>query len=482
MSNGTAATHSHAPTSLSARPWAFVYLTALLFFGTADQVFATRLFSVNLRWAQLLLLGGTLASLPFVWQGWRARRTEVMRSLPLLAAWVAFFVAYGVAATVSEAPARTLVKLAWGTFNVLGAATVCLLTARPAALLRDAFLTASVLVATVIWVDALALYWVGLEAPLLGLAQTSYVFEGQQVLRPHAFYYEPSYAGAWLAFGLPVVVLATWHRPRWMRLLLPAVVLGAIVLTSARTGIVSAAMAITLALLHGLMRRDRALLKRLAATVVVTALLLAAFFVPPRAAAYGRFISGPLGPKALIARLMPTSSPDEPPPPQAPAPAPAREDPPAEPLVERIEKALGGPMPKTSEGNRLASYAHALKTWWQRPLLGWGVAASGPDDRLLPPVTINTWLEILVEAGLLGLLTFGGAIVLSVRTAVRHARATTLTLLGAAWLAHLLVNLNLTQTYPRLDYWLLFFLTIRLALPDVDEAAVPESDTAARAA
>lgn len=481
MSNGTAATHSPALTSLSARPWAFVYLTALIFFGTADQVFATRLFSVNLRWAQLLLLGGTLASLPFVWQGWRARRTEVMRSLPLLVAWVAFFVAYGVAATVSEAPGRTVVKLAWGAFNVLGAATVCLLTARPAALLRDAFLTASVLVAAVIWVDALVLYWVGLEAPLLGLAQTSYVFEGQQVLRPHAFYYEPSYAGAWLAFGLPVVVLATWHRPRWMRLLLPAVVLGAIVLTSARTGIVSAAMAIGIAALHGLMRRDRALLGNLAATLAVTAVLLAVFFAPPRAASYGRFISGPLGPKALMARLMPAPVPDEPPPSPQPPP-PVEEDSPAEPLVERIEKALGGPMPKTSEGNRLASYAHALKTWWQRPLLGWGVAASGPDDRLLPPVTINTWLEILVEAGLLGLLTFGGAIVLSVRTAVRHARATTLSLLGAAWLAHLLVNLNLTQTYPRLDYWLLFFLTIRLALPDVNQAAVSENETAARAA
>lgn len=477
MSVPSASPQQHASSSRhQARAWILIYLAALFFLGTADQVFAVRVFSVNIRWAQFLLLAGAVACLPFAWQGWRAGREEVMRSQPLLLAWGVFFAAYGASALVAPDPLRSLVKLAWGGFNVVGAALVCLLAARDKTLLRDAFLIAAVLVAAVIWIDAVALYWVGAEAPALGLAQQSYRFEGEHMLRPHAFYYEPSYAGAWLAFGLPVVVLATWQRPLWMRLLLPAVVLGAIVLTSSRTGILSALMALGVAGLYALVRRRGDLLKAVVATGVMAALLLTVFFMSSQAAVYGRFIAGPLGPQALVARLLPdepvAAAPVQRPPqktPAAPAPAPA----PA-PAKKPDWK-------QTSEGQRLANVATALKTWWQRPLLGWGVATEGSEDKLLSPATLNTWLELLVEAGLLGLLTFVGAVAIALRMAARHADATTLALLGGAWAAHFLINLNLTQTYPRLDYWLLFFLTIRLALPDttaaVDETA-PQPSTA----
>jgi O-antigen ligase len=425
-------------TALGAHGWPAAF--ALLFFlGSADQVFATRVGGLNLRWGQALLLAGALAFAPSAWSAIRGAWTDA-RAVVL--AWAAFFGLYALAVALSPAPKLSIVKLAWALFNMGGAALLFVAGTRHREALVRGLVGACATTAAVLWVDALALHWLG-TAPLLGLAQDSYEHAGFLQRRPHAFFYEPSYAGASLAFALPTLLVATRSMPRALRLGAPALVTSAIVLTTARTGIVSLGLGAVVAVVLAWRSGHRELVRRLVTIAALSTLALALFFAPTaRSRAYGGFLLGPMGPIGVLHRLLP-----------------------ATPTAATVD-------PGTSEGARASNFREGLARIAERPVLGWGAVGAdkpGPGEaRLLKPVATNTWVEVGVEAGLLGLLAFLHAIAVTIRSVLRRAAPEPRVLLLAAMAAHLVVNLNFTQTFPRLDYWLLFVAALRLAIPHAE--------------
>lgn len=480
-----------------------VFFAVLFFFCSADQVFATRVGGLNLRWGQLLLLGVSAWSLwtlrpgaPGVSDRWRALA-------PLALTWGAFFVAYAAAAALGTDPAPAFVKLAWAVFNIGGAAALCLALPASRRALTGGFVLGTSLTSLVILVDAAAMFWAGMDGPLVGFAQDSFSIDNVVQRRPHAFYYEPSYAGAMLAFATPLLLAATGKAPRLVRWGVPALAMSAAVLTTARTGLLSLFVAVSAAAVLGLLLRDTRPLRRIAASGLVATALLAALLGPTAAGQrYLEFLLGPLGPQGIVTRLRSElemrkgfTAVKEPPPLVAPASSAdpalpsggaiaARETPPAAPPARELP-------PPSSEYDRLNNALQTLRHWGARPLLGWGSAMLPPlsqeGERLLRPTTMNTWLEVGVESGLVGFAAFALALFVSMRLAWRGAADRRLrAYVLAAWAAHFLVNLSFTQTFPRLDYWLLFFLSVRLAWREAPalaaarapEPAPPESDAA----
>jgi O-antigen ligase len=119
--------------------------------------------------------------------------------------------------------------------------------------------------------------------------------------------------------------------------------------------------------------------------------------------------------------------------------------------------------PASSEGGRLASILHSLQLWKQHFILGNGVSTLPGKEAGLGQLAENTWVELPVESGLLGLLAFLWALFRTLRQAFKLNKDVEAgILLGACLLAHFLVNLNFTATFPRLDYWILFFFCVHL--------------------
>jgi hypothetical protein len=440
------------------------FFALLIFLGSADQTFATRLGGMNFRWGQLLML---------VALGWLAatgRLTAAVRALPSLDKrdrraifmWAAFFVVYLAACFHSNSARLTGMKLLWAGFNIGGAALICLLGAARPRVLKEGLVVGCALICGVIWIDSIALLWAGLPGPVLGLAQDSLVFEHVLQMRPHAFYYEPSYAGAALAFVTPLLFIVTRDMPRWVRWAAPTFTIATTVLTSARTGLLGLFVALgaltALALFWGAV----GLARRVVGSGLLALVILTAFFaVTPRAGTYGRFILGPLGPSGIYERL--TSSKGG-----------WRDG--AGFGDNDVESAK---IRRSSEEDRLGNLLKSVHHWRERFVLGWGVDQAAPAvdtnayRRAIRPQVINTWLEVANESGVLGLLSFGAAIALTIIAALRRSTdATTRAALLAAWTAHLVCNLNFTQTFPRLDYWLIFFCAARFALPDAQSAQV----------
>lgn len=389
------------------RATAVIGLGVLVFLCSSDLVFAERIAGVNIRWGQLALL-----AVAGVVQ-WRELSRGVRPVVDRLgaSAWLVFFLAYFLAALAAPDTPRTLLKLAWGVLNVALAARLCL-SGIPARTLLSGFALASVCMAFIVWVDAIATQWLG-QLPAIGFAQQSMIFEGRWILRPHAFHYEPSFVGAALAFATPVMIAV----PGWKGVAASSLVASAVVLTSSRTGILGVVVGSMVYLVLSLRRPVRTELRRVAVAVVGMCLMLGAFALHPEGTRFMRFIAGPLGPAHEVAR------------------------------IER------------SESDRLGNAVRAVGAFRENPLLGRGVVAG--RDRAIGTQTYNVWLEIGVESGLVGLLSFATAIAATIAWAVR--RGATPHWLWAAWVIHLVVNFNFTQSFPRLDYWLWFFLAIRLA-------------------
>ena len=120
----------------------------------------------------------------------------------------------------------------------------------------------------------------------------------------------------------------------------------------------------------------------------------------------------------------------------------------------------------TSEGNRLSNIFECLTVWGDNLFLGNGVVTQDADtSRGLSQIAMNTWLEIGMESGVVGFVTFLFAVLATMREALLKNLNKTITgIILAGWIAHFAIHLNLTQTFPRLDYWLLFFLSVQLLL------------------
>ncbi|MDY6942977.1 MAG: O-antigen ligase family protein [Pseudomonadota bacterium] len=89
-------------------------------------------------------------------------------------------------------------------------------------------------------------------------------------------------------------------------------------------------------------------------------------------------------------------------------------------------------IPNTSLGRRIHMWLWAIETWRERPLIGWGIRSTAPlaAQSELPQVldgfetthVHNTWLEILLTTGLLGVGFFAAFFYFVARAAIRAYR------------------------------------------------------------
>ncbi|SFM48704.1 O-Antigen ligase [Ectothiorhodospira mobilis] len=74
-------------------------------------------------------------------------------------------------------------------------------------------------------------------------------------------------------------------------------------------------------------------------------------------------------------------------------------------------------IPYSSVGRRAHMWIYGIQCWMERPMLGWGVGSAQPLLKQDPNLAIhphfhNTYIQILVETGLVGLLLFCGLVLL----------------------------------------------------------------------
>ncbi len=100
-------------------------------------------------------------------------------------------------------------------------------------------------------------------------------------------------------------------------------------------------------------------------------------------------------------------------------------------------------------------YQNALAHWRQSPILGWGVGAYGESFRYPPPDQVhdgwisNLPIHVLYDSGLIGLLFFAGALVLSAWSGIttwRHSRPASKALLAGLLLGLLALLLAFQAT------------------------------------
>ncbi len=421
-----------------------LFFTLLFYLCSADQFFTTRIHGFNVRWGQFLLLGCGLLS----WGMDRVRSSvqpsekEFLRRI--LKIWMVFFLCYALAALASDFPRLTWIKWGWGLFNIGCAALICL-QSRWNQPLRLGFKYAILGIALTLWAEVLALFWfhipfhTGYEqasyplipsffhlSPVIGYVKTSYSWMGTVFVRPNAFYYEPSYAGCALSFALPLVWALNKDLTKFAAVWQPALVLSAIAVTGSRSGLLGSFLCLSVLTTYAFLKNQPETKRRIFKTILATGLIILVFLVSTDSRKYMHFLFlENLGAQSTLLRIAD---------------------------------------PKSSEGGRVVNQLNTFQQCLQHPWLGTGVTpASSGSGHELGQTNLNTWLEIGLEAGLLGLLGFLFAVVSTMREAWhKNAQAFPRIWVLAAWAVHFLVNLNFTQTFPRLDYWLLFFLSISL--------------------
>ncbi len=423
------------------------FLFAILFFlSSADIFFATRILGFNFRWGQFLLFLFALPALYQLKSEFKNHSSESQIMKKLLLYWVPFFAVYGIAAIFSPTPLFTGVKWGWSMFNIGLAAIVCL-NRRENDSLEIGFQWGILLIAGFIWLESIAIYvfgdftvvkdlGVGIPGAVsffsvpIGYAQISWRYMGFDTYRPNAFYYEPSYAGCALTFAFFILFFMDARRTKFKSGWIPALVVSSVILCSSRSGILSTALFFAGILITPAFQRKVSTQWRSTLKILILSILLIGLFCAfPNGRKYMEFLAGPLGTEATT----------------------------------RFQNK------DFSEGDRLANAVESFKLWMQHPLLGNGVIAP-KNNRGLIPYSMVTWLEIGLESGILGVAAFLFAILSNMKLAWKKCRNTSLkTLILTAWIIHFTVHLVFSQTFPRLDYWLLFFLSIRLLMKPEEE-------------
>lgn len=419
---------------------------AILFFlGTADQVFALRIEGVNVRIANLLLAAGLVT---WLW----TRRIGSMRDVAaLLIAWLPFVALYGAAAVASDAPWVTLLKLLWFAFNFAAAFAWCRLF-DPRDVVRGYF-AAFLVVSAVIAVDFMSGFTRGPQY-MIGFGQPNDLIAGQVVYRPHAFYYEPSYAASGVAVAWALALTPMGRTATTLSTMLIPLGLVALVVTMSRTGWLYAIAATVAWLLFrqgGAGSTPRLSWRKVAATLAVTALVCAALLAPEQNRARFMTLLQTLGWQQTLERICPILrdhvafldvqclSPDE--------------------RLAAVGRSRDAVPEQTSEGQRLASMKESLTSIAASPLLGKGVTRG--DQRLIEPTASNVWLELAVEGGVLALAAFiwGLGFTLNHWRVFRPENR----LLAIVLVLYFLVAWPFLQTFPRLDQWLTFWVALTFA-------------------
>ena len=438
-SNGTRDPRGNFPSILPP-----LFFAALFFLCCADTVFTTRIHGYNFRWGQLLLLGAALLSAGLLTRRGLSpsQKRGLLKQIGL--AWLPFALSYFAGACLSTHPELGLLKWGWALFNIGGAALVVLGGVWPSDV-RKGFRWAILFLAAWVLLQSLCLFVFpgffqvtggflisksfaltahpfGLNLPM-GIGQFIANWGQASIYRPCVLYYEPNYLSGALALSLPLLILqdkATFWYSGWA----PGLIVTAVVLTTSRGGILGCGFALAIlgaASLLGPLKEKRVLLLK---TVLFAGMGLGLFLLSPGERHFLDYLSGPLGPAAIQ------------------------------------EHAL---TPHTSEGDRLLGFIQGVKTVLEHPLLGQGYQPIAGSSGMAPG-SLNTWIEIGLESGFLGLLGFVFAVLWTIRTAIPWPpEKGTLVLLLTAWTVLFGINYNLSSNFPRLDFWLLFFYAVLLA-------------------
>jgi len=413
----------------------------VFFLASADKVFSVHVLSLNLRFANFALLAGLI-----MWVLQRARRVG-NEARWLAFAWLPFFVAYAVAALSSAHWLSPLVKLAWFGFSFFAAYAWTTLFDRRVVV--RAYFVSYLVIAVIIVVDFVGGFSHG-PGHMIGFGQLNDMVDGMALFRPHAFYYEPSFAASSVALAWALAM--TRMRDAAPRLANALVLVGtiALVVMTSRTGWLFAAVAaVALLLFHVRSRRSfrRAELGRAAVAAALGGALL--FVVVAASGEQGAFerLLGRLGVVQAFERVCPR-------------------------LAERYaiglqclsgeerRRLLGDSQidpDETTEGSRLGALRAADAAVAEHPWLGTG-AQPGPYHLIAPPAVPNLWLEIAVDGGLASLLAFVFGIACTLyRWRAFDPQHRTLMIVVMLWLC---VAWQFIATFPRLDLWIAFWVVL----------------------
>ena len=330
-----------------------------------------------------------------------SKNLKSLRMNPAFAALLFLVIPQFILLGTRSLPDLTAIKLLWIVFNI---GSVILLfqfaTEREKNILINGIVFSVVLNSTILIIDWMGIaFSVGAE-PLIGFAQL-----GNDWSRPHAFYYEPSYVSSSLALALPFLLM---RRNSWLAM---GFLLFIIFLIGARTGLLFFLVYCSIIWVF----EKEYLFVNLKAISICTIMLLIISF-SPKSLNYFTYVFRDLGPWAVVERVGQKSS---------------------------------------SEGGRIQQVLEELTVWRQNPLFGAGITHRGGERHGLDPLAVNCWAEILSEWGLQGLVSVLWLFMILFRTAKLLESK-------IAVFAHCVVNLNFTQTLPRLDFWILLLALVYL--------------------
>lgn len=425
-----------------ARSIAASALFAVVFFlASADKFFAIRTSGVNVRFASFALFAGLV-----LWVATRASKSrDDIRWLAI--AWMPFVALYGVAAALSEVSGPAILKIGWFVFSFSVAYTAtALFDARD--LVRGYFVS-FVAISTIIVVDFVTGFTRGSDY-MIGYGQRNEMVGGMPLFRPHAFYYEPSFAASGLALAWALAL--TRMRDAAPHVATALVVIGgiALVVLTSRTGWLYATVAAVGVLgfrLRAHRLQPRASLAHVVVPAVLGIALLAVLFAPSdrRDAVSG--LLARLGFAQAFERVCPRLA-EELPIDLRCIPAEAR---------RQFLGELPDSPDETPEGKRLMDMRAALANIAQHPWFGVGVAR-GPDRFIAAPVAPNMWLELAAEGGFMVLLAFLFGIGYTLwHSHAFNPRHRDIMIVLALWF---LIAWQFIATFARLDLWIAFCVVL----------------------
>jgi len=390
----------------------------------------------------LALVAGFVA-----WILTRARKSgDDIRALSI--GWLPFIALYALAAATSDIPAPATLKVAWFAFNLIVTyAAIAIFDARDVA---RGYFQAYLVIALIITIDFVAGFTRGPDY-MIGYGQANDMVPGMLLFRPHAFYYEPSFAASGLALAWALAL--TRMREAAPKVATALAVVGAIALLvmTSRTGWLYAVVAGSAVLVFRVCARwpaPRVSLTHAAiAGVVGVALLLAILGSPDKREAIGGLLER-LGFAQAFERVCPRV---------------------AEQFAldlrclsgDERRRFLGEGQPfdpdETAEGLRLVALRTTVATISQHPWLGVGVNR-GSDRFIASPAVANLWLEVALEGGVASLLAFAFGMTYTMwRWHVFEPRHRDIMIVLAIWL---LIAWQFIETFPRLDLWIAFWVVL----------------------
>ena len=286
---------------------------------------------------------------------------------------------------------------------------------------------------------------------MVGFAQPNDLIAGQILHRPHAFYYEPSYAASAVAIAWALALTPMGRVAATLSTMLIGAGLAALIVTMSRIGWLYAILAGLARLLvpsAGTASGSALPWRRIGAALGFTTLVCVVLLAPDANRERFAALVKSLGWQQTFQRVCPI----------------------VQSLVTTLElqcldeserrlsagRARDIVPEHTSEGQRFVSMGESIARVIEHPWLGHGVTRG--RDRLIEPVTSNVWLEIAVEGGLLAAVTFAWGLAVSLHR--WHAFAPGYRLIGIVLALYFVVAWQFLQTFPRLDPWLAFWVAL----------------------